>query len=672
MKRFTSFLTMWLLSVSFMTGLAQTAIVGTYDGDLECTHLDNSFSSVPEQQLTIYTGENGIINMTFPSVDVLGRFTTGEITIEDITATEQENGTYSINKENFTISFSMGQMTTSYNYCTLSGTITTTGNAEVTLSLVQNPQMGAATTATFYGGVPDVVSPIVAAYGGELYIKQMTGTEETATDQIAVVSKETFSTANIKVPSFSIMGRFTTGDFTVEGVNVTAQEDGSYLLSKKPFTINAQIPGGMSSSYPNSTLTGTVSAEGAIQMTIEVIQNPSIPALTTVTFTGKPLDSSTFVWGQAAWNTEDGICYENIEDFQNAALTLTYPNPTGYNLTRLNILAMDCQIYVDEETSPIEYKASAQGSTSIPMSYQFAEGHSYRIVTVNTVLAQANLATFTTDTLSENNESYTISFSIKGPELQKTIEVEGYMSLSITNQNIPITASKLDVEDIKSTLGISNISEATIHALNPNGSYNDHMDYYDFWHDADGGFTNYNGGYDSYNGHNAYPAVYCIKINEAADSITYFFYDYWKVYDPEEGGTIPGFGSGSDTPGIKRATSPTTSYNSVIWDWDNGDGTITQYKRNYRVDEGKDYKADFMIVANGKSVLIHATLHFLSQEDYNKVTGIKENVADSNKTDAGSGKTEYYLLNGTRVNGLQKGINIVRKADGSVQKVIVK
>lgn len=672
MKRFTSFLTMLLLSAWMMAGFAQTAIVGTYGGDLESKHIDGSFSSIPDQQLTIYTGENGSIGMTFPSVDALGKFATGEITIEDINVTEQENGSYAISKENFTISFSLGAMTTSYNYCTLSGTITATGEAEVTLSLIQNPNMGASTTASFYGGVPDVASPIVAAYGGELNIKQMTGTEETIADQMVVISKETFSTVNLKVPSISILGRSQTGNFTIEGVNVTAQEDGSYLLSKNPFTINAQIPGGMSTSYPNCALTGNVSANGDVQMTIEVKQNPNLPALTTVAFTGKPLDSSTFVWGQATWNTADDITYKSIKEFEDAALTLSYPNPTGYNLTFLNIVAVDCQIYIDNEETPVEYKASAQASTNVPISYNFAEGHTYKIVTTNAFLAQANLATRVTDTLSVSNDSYAISFSIDGPELQKTIEVEGNMSLSIINQNDPLTASVLDVEDIKSALGISDISEAAIHALNDNGSYNDHMDYYDFWHDANGGFTNYNGGYDTYNGHNAYPAVYCIKINEAADSITYFFYDYWRVYDPDEEETVPGTNSGSDTQRIKRSTPPTTSFNSVIWDWENEDGTTTQYKRNYRVNEGEDYKADFLIVANRKSVLIHATLHFLSQEDYDKVTGIKENVADGNISGAGSGKEEYYLLNGTRTNGLQKGINIVRKADGRVQKVIVK
>ena len=45
-------------------------------------------------------------------------------------------------------------------------------------------------------------------------------------------------------------------------------------------------------------------------------------------------------------------------------------------------------------------------------------------------------------------------------------------------------------------------------------------------------------------------------------------------------------------------------------------GTVTQYRRNYRCEEGKDYKASFIYVANRKSVVLNATLHFVSQEAY--------------------------------------------------------
>lgn len=138
--------------------------------------------------------------MTFPPIDVLERFATCEITIEDIAVTEQENGSYTINKKNFTVSFSMRQTTTSYNYCTHSGIIIATGNAEITLSLIQSSAMG--------------------------------------------------NKPNIKQRSYP----------------------------------------------PDSPI-----------HTKHLLQTPTI-----VTFTQKPLNSSTFIWGATTWNTSGNINYESI------------------------------------------------------------------------------------------------------------------------------------------------------------------------------------------------------------------------------------------------------------------------------------------------------------------------------------------------------------------------
>ncbi|MBR1448844.1 MAG: hypothetical protein IJ588_08900 [Prevotella sp.] len=327
------------------------------------------------------------------------------------------------------------------------------------------------------------------------------------------------------------------------------------------------------------------------------------------------LKAQTWQWGTASWNIEDGTVYDGIADFnEKGGLVLTYTNPAEFYLTFLNIIAVSYDLYVDDATEATKQVTTGQGGTAVPFKYDFVEGHKYKIVTTGAVLVQANLATYSTDTLSENTtDSYSISFTIKGPELVKTIEVEGYQSLSITDQNEQLTYSLLDTEGIKQALGVSDISEAAAYGLNLNGSYNvHHADYYDGWRDADGEYTSYNGGWDQYNGRNAYAPVYSIKLTEGVDSILYYFYDYWRVYDPEEGGET----GGSGVTTTSRLQAPDTHYNSVIWEYDNGDGTTTQYTRNYRVDEGQDYKASFAIVANKKYVIINATLHFLSQEDY--------------------------------------------------------
>ena len=307
-----------------------------------------------------------------------------------------------------------------------------------------------------------------------------------------------------------------------------------------------------------------------------------------------------------------GHGYDGVDALNAEGIVLTYPNPANYTLTFLNIISVDYNLYIDDATVPVTAVATAQGSTAVVFDYNYVEGHSYKIETTAAHLSQVNLATYTTDTLATDDTSYTISFVVNGPDLVKTIEVEGTMALTIVDQNAQLTYSLLDTQDIAQALGIDDLSQAQVYGLNLNDSYNTHhADYYDGWRDADGEYTTWNGGYNTYAGHNAYPAVYCIKITSEADSILYYFYDYWKVYNPDDPDSTGGSGVQS-----RSNKAPETSYHSILWDWDNGDGTTTTYTRFYRTDEGKDYKASFAIVANKRMVRIDATLHFVSQEDY--------------------------------------------------------
>ena len=325
-----------------------------------------------------------------------------------------------------------------------------------------------------------------------------------------------------------------------------------------------------------------------------------------------------FEWGTATWSIEDGHVFEDLSEVQLSGITLSYPNPSNYALTFFNMLVVPYDLYIDDATEPIQEAASVQMGTDVNFAedrytHEFVEGHTYRIVTRGAVLGQANLVTYSTDTISVNDDSYTISFSIKGPELVKTIDVEGTMALSITSQDIDLTYSLIDTKEVCGALGIADIKEAAVWGLNVNGSYNPYYrEPFDGWRDADGEYTVWGGNAYSQLGHNAYPAVYCIKLNETCDSITYFFYDYWREYDPEEADSIGGGGIIQQAP--RRA--PETNYQRIIWDWDNGDGTITQYTRSFRVEEGHDYNAAFAIIANKKMVRINATLHFVSQEEY--------------------------------------------------------
>lgn len=394
--------------------------------------------------------------------------------------------------------------------------------------------------------------------------------------------------------------------------------------------------------------------------------------LSILTLSGVAAHAAEFQWGTATWNIENGKVYEDINDLKAAGITLTYTNPGRYSLGFFHIISVDYDLFVDDDTTPIKAGAStAPGGLVVDFDYDFVEGHSYRIVTTESRLCQANLATYTTDTLSTNTDSYTISFSIKGPELVKTIETEAYMSLYIVNQEWQLTSSTIDADEICSALGISDVAEAKVFGLNGNGSYNRALtdpsfgyDVFDGWRDADGEYTVYNGnaGGGIYNllGHNPYPAVYSIKLSEQCDSMFYYFYDYWKEYDPTDPDEVPSSGSG-----VKRR-APETHYNYVIWDWDNGDGTTTQYRRSYRCDEGSDYKASYAIIANEKMVRIDATMHFISVDDYLKLTGVRS------VQQRGAKNAEVYGIDGKRRPAVRRGLNIVRKTDGTTQKVIIK
>ena len=627
----------------------------TYIGDMNLTHLSGAEATMEAQSVTI-TEVDGKFNVVFPSFALMNGVETGEITIEDVMVIDNEDGTFGLSKEAFTV-------TAGYLSCsnsTFFGTIYDDGSVEMFIEVIQNPAVGALTSVYLYAEVETGGPVFVGEYTGNIDLSHLQGEGSVLEEQSVAISLVE-DMVNVTFPSFTTMIGVATGEITIEDVVVVDNGDGSYNFLKEQFTIGEGYV-----TFPYSTLSGTYYADGSVEMTIEVKQNPEM-VLTTATFSTSDEesgdepegDSSVFVWGTATWNTENNVVYNGIAEFEAAGLTLSYPNPTGYALTFLNVVLVEFDLYVDGAETPIKSSSSAQGSTDVAISYPFVEGHDYQIVVTKAQLAQANLATYTTDTLSTNEDTYSISFTINGPELQKTIEVEAWMSLAITNQEYTKTVSEIDPAEICAALGISDISEAEMHALRPNGSYCDYMSYFDWWRDADGDFTPYNAGYNSVFGHNAYPAVYRIAVNEAADSVSYYFYDYWKVIDPEEGNT-----SGGST--LTRA--PQTVYSNDTVNWDNGDGTFTQYRRSYRVEEGKDYVSEVMYVANMKSVIPRATLHFVSEEEWNEKTGIEQPTAVATVAEA----VEYYSIAGVRQAGLQKGINIVRYADGTTRKVMVK
>lgn len=377
-------------------------------------------------------------------------------------------------------------------------------------------------------------------------------------------------------------------------------------------------------------------------------------------------------WGTPTWNVANGKVYEDVFEVNAEGIILSYPNPSKFVLTAMNVLSVSYNLYVDDATEPIELAASAlRQTTDVILEYDWVEGHSYRIETTGAALCQLNLATFKTDTVSLNKTaSYSLSFSIKAPDVVDVINVEGTMALSIVDQLATPTFSLIDVSNICEKLGINSIDEAEFYGLNPNGSYNIFFfdPRFDFWRDADGGLSVWSGsaGNNVYSvlGHNPYPAVYSIKLNETCDSVFYYFYDYWRDYDPDEPSEVPGSGSGA------KRRAPATSFHNVVWDWEwvdeAGQPQVTQYMRSYRVDEGEDYKGGFAIRKDNKVVLINATLHFVSQEAYAQYLETPVEAVQVAPVAADG----IYSLSGVPQATLKKGLNIVRKG-GEVKTVLV-
>lgn len=391
-----------------------------------------------------------------------------------------------------------------------------------------------------------------------------------------------------------------------------------------------------------------------------------------------------WTWGTAKWNVEDGVTFDGIEDFNaKEGITLTYPNASEASLMMLHGIAVSCDLYVDDAAEAVQIGGSGRGNgiedVVVSFSYHFIEGHKYRIETTGAMLTYTNIMTRVTDTLSVNNDSYKITFTITGPELVKTIDLESYQALRIIDEkgaevdSAIVTYSLVDTQAITEALGIDDINEAYNYGLDSDGWYVDYEwygpGYFDGWRDADGDYTR-GFGSDNFHGGNSSLSSYRIQLNVTCDSIFYSFNDSWSEYDPDAPETVPGSGMEGEDAGVKaRAAGSVPSMNTITWERTDEKGDIIKYTRRYRVDEGGDYKARFVFIANKKYVLLNATLHFLSVDDYdNLTTGVKD-VPTPTNAPAIEG---IYSLSGARLNSLQKGINIVKSADGSTRKVLVK
>ena len=92
------------------------------------------------------------------------------------------------------------------------------------------------------------------------------------------------------------------------------------------------------------------------------------------------------------------------------------------------------------------------------------------------------------------------------------------------------------------------------------------------------------------------------------------------------------------------------------------------YALNDSVDGGENFYQTLGTDLHPVLLKTHAKVYEVNGKYVNDVVGIKD-IIDNKKT---NGAVRVYSVDGMRLQGLQKGINIVRKADGTTEKVLVK
>lgn len=211
-----------MLLVGILAGRAQSAIVGTYNGDMNLTHLTGAEATMEAQAVTI-SEVDGKFNVTFPSFAIMTGTELGEFVVEDVAVVDNGDGSFSLTKEPFTITppAAPNGMTTSYGQCTLMGTVYDDSTADFIVEVKQNPAM-ALTTAFFFGSSK---LPYVGEYTGEMNLTHLDGTTvEVGEKSVTVADVE--DKINVTFPSFALVMGMETGEITIEDVAVTDNGDG--------------------------------------------------------------------------------------------------------------------------------------------------------------------------------------------------------------------------------------------------------------------------------------------------------------------------------------------------------------------------------------------------------------------------------------------------------------
>lgn len=141
-----------MLLVGILAGRAQSALVGTYDGNINPVHMNGAGEELTGKTVVISETDKGEINVTLPSFVLMTGMSTKEVTIENITVTNNEDGTCTLSSDSVAITpvnpMNPDMVMVPYK-STLTGVV---GNGAIELAVAVPVQPGVImTTATFKG-----------------------------------------------------------------------------------------------------------------------------------------------------------------------------------------------------------------------------------------------------------------------------------------------------------------------------------------------------------------------------------------------------------------------------------------------------------------------------------------------------------------------------------------
>ena len=429
---------------------------------------------------------------------------------------------------------------------------------------------------------------------------------DSTSDQTVTITEAGEGLVNITFSGFALpmaaLGSF--AEFTIENVAVTEYEGVTVYLAED---FQVPISGGQMTNYYNGTLIGAQETAESTPVIKLILQN----ATTDVCYFGaneedinrfkaqepkealKTYDLTANDVEVSDWST---ITIADATIISEAATLLgAQPSELIYQLVDTTGVRKDYNGNEGEVLFWVDYNGN-KSNWGVNNKYYISYDAETPAITVTQFGAEYS-KTLNAVVRLENADGDFVEFKINvtmedvpviNPEIVKTIEIEGF-DLAETAYNADENhLPTFDVAEVCTALGIDNISNAETYIVNVTTG-EFVKNTTDGWRNADGDATAWG---QATNG-------YCLKLNDPASGQ----FDYSGAHDA-----------------------------------------------NFA--ERETYLAKWAIVADNKAVVLNVNITFLSQDDYDRATGINSIAADIEKGN-------IFNIAGQKTGRVQKGVNII-------------